>query len=163
MKFGSLFSMVWKSLLTERAKYRKYRILDQKAKDLIFSPCLAIILRLIPGLGRSPGEGNDNSLQHSCLENPFGNACTPVVDSCRCMAKPIQYCKVSSVQFSSVQSLSHVRLFAIPWIAARQASLFITISRSSLRLTSIESVMPSSHLILGHPLLWGYWYFSWQS
>ena len=57
------------------------------------------------------------------------------------------------VQFSSVQSLSHVRLFATPWIAARQAFLFITISQSSLRLTSIESVMPSSHLILCHPLL----------
>ena len=55
--------------------------------------------------------------------------------------------------FSSVQSLSHVRLFATPWIAARQASPSITNSRSSLRLTSIESVMPSSHLILGHPLL----------
>ena len=59
----------------------------------------------------------------------------------------------NSVQFSSVQSLSHVRLFATPWIAARQTSLFITISRSSLWLTSIESAMPSSHLILGHPLL----------
>ena len=56
-------------------------------------------------------------------------------------------------QFSSVQSLSHVRLFVTPWIAAHQASLSITISRSSLRLTSIESVMPSSHLILCHPLL----------
>ena len=54
--------------------------------------------------------------------------------------------------FSSVQ-FSRVRLFATPWIAARQASLFITNSRSSLRLTSIESVMPSSHLILCHPLL----------
>ena len=53
---------------------------------------------------------------------------------------------------SSVQSLSHVRLFATPWIAACQASLSITISRSSLRLTSIESVMPSSHLILCRPL-----------
>ena len=57
------------------------------------------------------------------------------------------------VQFSSVQSLSRVRLFATPWITARQASLSITISRSSLRLTSIESVMPSSHLILCHPLI----------
>ena len=53
----------------------------------------------------------------------------------------------------SVQSLSHVRLFATPWITARQASLSITISRNSLRLTSIESVMPSCHLILCHPLL----------
>ena len=54
---------------------------------------------------------------------------------------------------SSVQSLSHVRLFATPWIAARQASLSITNSQSLFKLTSIESVMPSSHLILCHPLL----------
>ena len=52
------------------------------------------------------------------------------------------------LQFSSVQSLSRIRLFGTPWIAARQASLSITNSRSSPRLTSIESVMPSSHLIL---------------
>ena len=58
-----------------------------------------------------------------------------------------------SVQFSSVQSLSRVRLFATPWIASRQASLSIANSRSSLRLPSIESVMPSSHLILCCPLL----------
>ena len=57
-----------------------------------------------------------------------------------------------SVQFSSVQSLSSVRLFATPWIAACQTFLFITNSRSSLKLTSIESVMPSSHLILCCPL-----------
>ena len=53
---------------------------------------------------------------------------------------------------SSVQLLSRVRLFVTPWIAARQASLSITIFQSSLKLTSIESVMPSSHLILCHPL-----------
>ena len=58
-----------------------------------------------------------------------------------------------NVQFSSVQSLSRVQLFATPWTAARQASLSITNSRSSLRLTSIESLMPSSHLILSRPLL----------
>ena len=57
------------------------------------------------------------------------------------------------VQFSSVQSLSRVRLFVTPWIAACQASLSITNSQSSLRLTSIESVMPSCYLILCHPLL----------
>ena len=54
---------------------------------------------------------------------------------------------------SSLESLSHVWLFATPWIAARQASLPITNTRSSLRLTFIESVMPSSHLILCRPLL----------
>ena len=59
----------------------------------------------------------------------------------------------SSVQFSSVQSLSCVQLFSTPGITARQASLSITNSRSSLRLTSIESVMPSIHLILCRPLL----------
>ena len=52
----------------------------------------------------------------------------------------------------SVQSLSRVQLFTTPWIAARQASLSITNSQSSLRLMSIESVMPSSHLILCRPL-----------
>ena len=55
--------------------------------------------------------------------------------------------------FSSVQSLSCVRLFVTPWIAACQPSLFITNSQSLPKLTSIESVMPSSHLILCHPLL----------
>ena len=59
---------------------------------------------------------------------------------------------VKFFQFSLVQSLSCVRLFATPWNAARQASLSITNSRSSLKLTSIESVMPSSHLILCRPL-----------
>ena len=58
-----------------------------------------------------------------------------------------------SHQFSSVQSLSRVRLFATPWIAARQASLSITNSWSLLKLMPIESVMPSSHLILCRPLL----------
>ena len=58
-----------------------------------------------------------------------------------------------SVQFGSVQSLSRVWLFATPWITARQASLSITNSRSSPKLMCIESVMPSSHLILCHPLL----------
>ena len=56
-------------------------------------------------------------------------------------------------RFSSVQSLSPVRLFVTPWIAARQASLSITNSWTSLRLMSIESVMPSRHLILCRPLL----------
>ena len=56
-------------------------------------------------------------------------------------------------QFSWVQSLSHVLLFAAPWTAARQASLSITNSRSLLKLMSIESVMPSNHLILCRPLL----------
>ena len=54
--------------------------------------------------------------------------------------------------FSSVQSLIRVRLFATPWTAARQASLSITNSQSLLRLMPIDSVMPSSHLILCHPL-----------
>ena len=55
--------------------------------------------------------------------------------------------------FSSVQLLSHVWLFVTPWTAARQSSLSITNSRSLLKLKSIESVMPSNHLILGCPLL----------
>ena len=57
------------------------------------------------------------------------------------------------IQFSSVQSLSCVRLFATPWTVARKASLSITNSQSSPKLMSIESVMPSNHLIFCHPLL----------
>ena len=57
------------------------------------------------------------------------------------------------VQFSSVQSLSRVRLFVTPWTAAYQASLSITNSQSLLKLMPIELVMPSNHLILYHPLL----------
>ena len=63
--------------------------------------------------------------------------------------------QTAAFQFAndSVQSLSHARLFATPWTAARQASLSITNSRSLLKLMSIESVMPSNHLTLCHPLL----------
>ena len=56
-------------------------------------------------------------------------------------------------RFSSVQSLSRVRLFATPWAATHQASLFITNFRSLLKPMSIESVMPSNPLNLFHPLL----------
>ena len=70
---------------------------------------------------------------------------------------PSKFCHsclcLSSSQFSSVQSLSRVQLFVNPWITALQASLSITNSRSSLKLMSIESVMPSSHLILCCPFL----------
>ena len=66
-----------------------------------------------------------------------------------------QYCIKFMLQFSSVQSLSRVQLFAIPWTAAHQASLSITNSQSLLKLVSItmESVMPSNHLIICRPLL----------
>ena len=57
------------------------------------------------------------------------------------------------IVISSIQSLGHVRLFATPWTAARQASLSITNSRSLLKLMSFESVMPSNYLILCCPLL----------
>ena len=61
--------------------------------------------------------------------------------------------KLTKIQFSSAQLLSCVRFFVTPWITACQASLPVTNSRSSLKLTSIKSAMPSSHLILYCPLL----------
>ena len=67
----------------------------------------------------------------------------------RKQGKPLDH----TVQYSSVQLLSHVRLFVTPWIEAHQAFLSITNSRNSLKLTSMELVMPSSHLILYRPLL----------
>ena len=69
--------------------------------------------------------------------------------SCACVVLS----RFSSIQFSSVQSLSRVRLFVTPWIAACQASQSITNSWSSPKLMSIELAMPSSHLILCRPLL----------
>ena len=66
---------------------------------------------------------------------------------------PVMVAVLTNVQFSSVQSLSRVRLFATPCTAARQASVSIANSRSLLKLMSIESMMPSNHLILCHPLL----------
>ena len=81
------------------------------------------------------------------------------MDTCICMAESLS-CSPETIMnnivnrlFRAKQSLSHIRLFATPWIAACQASLSITNSWSSLRLMSIESVMPSNHLILHHPLL----------
>ena len=59
----------------------------------------------------------------------------------------------ATIQFSSVQSLSHTQIFVTPWAAAHQASLSINNTQSLLKLMSIESVMPSNHLILCHPLL----------
>ena len=61
--------------------------------------------------------------------------------------------KISGIEFSSVQFLNHVWLFATPWTTARQASLSITSSQSLLKLMSIESVMPSNNLTHCHPLL----------
>jgi len=74
--------------------------------------------------------------------------------NCKYVLEAKQYGNSKSIKmkFSSVQSLSHVQLFATPWIAARQASLSITNSQSSLKVMSIELVMPSSHLILCRPL-----------
>ena len=68
-------------------------------------------------------------------------------------SRPVKLGLRNVTQFSSVQSLSHVQLFATPWTTARQASLSITNSLSLPKLISIESVMPSNHLILCHPLL----------
>ena len=74
------------------------------------------------------------------------------VDHCQLQALQFLVHLINLLNICSVQSLSRVRLFATPWIAAPQASLSITNSWSSLRLTYIESVMPSSYLILCRPL-----------
>ena len=70
-----------------------------------------------------------------------------------CLCPSNSYLEASHLQFSSVQSLSHVQLFVTPWTASGQASLSIANSQSLLKLMSIESVMPSNPLILCHPLL----------
>ena len=85
---------------------------------------------------------------YSNVTNEVKNKCADFQD----LSLGLENFLVHLNQFSSVQSLSRVRLFATPCIAARQASLSITNSQSSLRLMSIESVNPSSHLILCCPL-----------
>ena len=92
-------------------------------------PAMLGDLGLIPGLGSSPGEGKGYPLQYLGLEN-----------SMDCIV---------SVQFSHC----HVWLFATPWAEACKASQSFTVSRSLLKLMSIESMMPSNHLILCRPLL----------
>ena len=97
---------------------------------------------------------------------PQWEACTPLIESSRspqlekspCCNEDRVQSKMKNFFFfkkgiRSDQSLSRVRLFATPWIPAHQASLSVTNSRSSPRLTSIKSVMPSSHLILCRPFL----------
>ena len=75
-------------------------------------------------------------------------ACIQVI-----VRQPDRYYYLYVYQLSSVHSLSHVELFATPWTAAHQASLFITTSWSLLKLMPIKLVIPSNHLILCHPLL----------
>ena len=94
---------------------------------------------------------NPNSRQ--CKDHPSKVntvlSCPVVSDSLQ--LHQLEHARPPSIQFS--RSLSHVWLFATPWTAARQASLSITNSQSLLKLMSIESVMPSNHLILCRPLL----------
>jgi len=132
---------------------------------------------LCPPPGDLPIPGIEpTSLMSPALAGEFFTASTTwealfymLYQECKCVNPISQFISLSSFSlgvhtldlciyiskgiFSSVQSLSRVWLFAAPWIAARQASLSITNSQSSLRLTSIESMMPSSHLILCRPLL----------
>jgi len=97
----------------------------------------------------SPGEGKGYPLQYSDLGNSTGWIVPRVANSWTWLRDFHFYFAWNQ----SVQSFSHVQLFTIPWTAACQASLSITNSESLLKLMSIESVMPSNHLILCHPLL----------
>ena len=131
------------------------------------SACSARDQGLILGLRRSPGEGNGNPFQYSCLENSMDRGAWwatvhRVAESD--MTEQLTHTHThahthtgtlktnSHYSFSSVQSLCHVRLFVIPRTAARQASLSITNSWSVLKLMSIELVMPCNQLVC-HPLL----------
>ena len=100
-----------------------------------------------PGLGRTPGVGKGNPLQYTWLENSIGRG------AWRATVWGVMHSITIRKQIPVVvQSLSHVQVFVIPWTAAHQASLSFTITQSLFKLMSIESVMPSNHLILCHPL-----------
>ena len=112
------------------------------------SACNAGDLGLIPGSGRSPGEGNGNPLQYSCLENPMDRGALQATVHRVARVGHDLATKPPLYYISSVQSLSHVQLFATSWTTACQASLSFSISWSLLKLMSTGSVMPSNHLIL---------------
>ena len=92
------------------------------------------------------GEGSGKPLLYYCLEKPMNN-------TKRQTDMTLKDELATWVQFSSIQSLSRVQLFVTPWTAACQASLSNINSQSLLKVLSTESVMPSKHLILCHPLL----------
>ena len=92
-------------------------------------------------------------LQYSCLENSMDCMVHEVTESDTTERLSFLLWELAELHFSLVQLLSRVWLFATPWTAAHQASLSITNSRSLLKLMSIESVMPSNHLILCCPFL----------
>ena len=113
--------------------------------------------RISSGMWR--GGGRHQATQHHCQDTPpprppWGSP-PPLASFTHQKEKmePLREFYRVQTQGCSVQSLSRIHLFATPWTAARQASLSITNSQSLLKLMSIESVMPSSHLILYHPLL----------
>ena len=118
----------------------------------------------IPWVGRSPGEGNGSPLQYSCMGGEVKSERVEISDlfkdvihflSPDCLQDEWspQCLLYSAFQFSSGQLLSLVWLFGTPWTAARQTCLSITNSQSLLKLTSIELVMLSNHLILCCSLL----------
>ena len=95
------------------------------------------------------------ALWESLLEEWVGSCLLqgPGTKHCRAGMEPSEGGPIIFIQFTSFQSFSCVRLFVTPWTTACQASLSITNSQSSLKLMSVESVMPSNHLILCHTLL----------
>ena len=109
--------------------------------------CYALLQGIFPTWGLNPGLHCRQILYHLSYEG----------SSYSLLLSAFYYgnsqATLKEIQFRSVQSLSHVRLFATPWTAACQASLSITDSRSLLKFKSIELVMPSNHLILSCPLL----------
>ena len=116
---------------------------------------------LIPGMGRSPEVGSGNPLQIFAWRIPWtwkpgglqSMGLQRVGHDWATNTSTFRTAFIYLKMFSSVQLLSQVRLFATPWITALQASLSIINSESLLKLMSIESEMPSSHLILCCPLL----------
>ena len=137
-------------------------VLCMDALHVVRLPLVAQMVRIclsagelgsIPGWGRFPGGGHGNPLQHSCLENPMDRGAwwATVHRVAKSQTGLKQNHSTRSLfnlpQFNSVQSLSDVRLFVTPWTAACQASLSVTNCQSLLKLMSIESMMPSNHLI----------------
>ena len=111
------------------------------------------MLRMENKLKESNTEAEQNQTEESLWEAVVKIQINDKDDVDSASVQPCHAVWLTRHQFSSVQLLSHVQLFVIPWTAARQTSLSITNSRNLPKLMSTESVMPSNHLILCHPLL----------
>ena len=120
-------------------------------RELMFTVLKCQVPKVNAGFSRDQTPSLSSFPRFLKLKTHESTKSTPCQETSRGLCSPFwSYLLLTPLKqfFSSVQSLSHVRLFATPWTAARQASLSFTVSQNLLKLMSIESLVPSNHLVL---------------